>query len=147
MLGSFNPVQSLPLTIVTSQLIIQGTLRTRLRRLTDVLNEPSAEHLILFETTFLEVGSRRVLAGATTAQVQLDDALFVHTNAEDEAGSAMRMPKQPIRATLLAPPFTIEGEIHLPFESELHMALDGFGGRFVPVTKARYCSSSRGQFR
>jgi hypothetical protein len=138
MLGSFNPVQSLPLTVVTPNLIIQGTLRTRLRRLTDVLNEPSAEHLILFDATFMEVGSRRVLAGPATAQVQLGDALFVHANAEPEAGDTMRMPKQPIRATLLAPPFTIEGEIHLPFENELHQALDGFGGRFVPVTKARY---------
>jgi hypothetical protein len=138
MFGSFNPVTPLPLTVVTPHLIIQGTLRTRLLRLTDVLNEPSAEHLILFDATFMEVGSRRVLAGPATAQVQLSDALFVHANAEVEAATTMRTAKQAVRAIVLAPPFTIEGEIHLPFENELHQALDGFTGRFLPITKARY---------
>jgi hypothetical protein len=86
----------------------------------------------------MEVGSRRVLAGSTLAQVQLSDVLFVHANAEAEPGTQLRTPKQPIKATLLAPPFTIEGEIHLPYESELQAALDGLSGRFLPVTNARY---------
>lgn len=138
MFGSFNPVQPWPLTVVTPHLIIQGTLQSRLRRLTDVLNDPSAEHLILFDATFMEVGSRRVLAGPSLAQVQLGDVLFVHANAETESASQVRTPKQPVRAVLLAPPFTIEGEVHLPYEAELHQALDGMTGRFVPITKARY---------
>ena len=138
MFGTFNPNQPLPLTIVTSHLIIQGTLQTRLRRLTDVLNEPDAEHLILFDAMFVEVGSRRVVAGPAVAQVQLPDVLFAHTNGPTESGTEMRTPKQVIRATLLAPPFTIEGEIHLGYEEELHQGLDGLGGRFVPVTRARY---------
>lgn len=142
MFGTYNPVQSLPLTVVTTQLVIQGNLQTRLRRLTDVLNEPSAEHLILFDATFMEVGSRRVVAGPAVAQIQLGEVLFVHANTSTEPGGEMRMPKQPIRATMLVSPFTIEGEIHLPYEAELHQALDGFGGRFVPITKARYWAYS-----
>ncbi len=138
MLGSFNPLQALPLTVVTDKLIIQGTLQTRLRRLTDVMNEPDLDHLVLFDATFMELGSRRVLASAGTSQIQLADALFVHTSSSTESGTAMRTPKQPIQATVVAPPFTVEGEIHLPFEVELHMALDVFTGRFVPVTQARY---------
>ena len=63
MFGTFNPTQPLPLTVVTPSLIIQGTLQSRLRRLTDILNEPDLEHLILFDATFMEVGSRRVVAG------------------------------------------------------------------------------------
>jgi hypothetical protein len=138
MFGSFNPVTPWPLTVVTTHLIIQGTLNTRLQRLTDVLNEPSADHLILSETTFMEVGSRRVLAGSALAQVQLNDVLFVHANIEAESGTQLRTPKRPIKATMLMAPFTIEGEIHLPYESELQAALDGLSGRFVPVTNARY---------
>jgi hypothetical protein len=138
MLGSFNPVQSLPLTVVTAQLVIQGTLRTRLRRLTDVLNEPDCKHLILFEATFMEVGSRRVVAGSMVSQVQLADVLFIHTNDTTESGQELRTPKQAIRTILLAPPFTIEGQIHLPYEAEIHQALSSFEGGFVPVTNARY---------
>jgi hypothetical protein len=138
MFGTFNPVQSLPLTVVTQNLVIGGTLQTRLRRLTDVLNEPDAEHLVLFDATFMEVGSRRVLAGPAVSQIQLVDVLFVHTSGATESGTEMRMPKQAVRATLLAPPFTIEGQIHLPYESEIHQALDAFGARFIAVTSARY---------
>ena len=58
--GSFNPLLQLPLTVVTQNLIIQGVLRTRLHRLTDVMNEPDMDHLVLFEATFMEIGSRRL---------------------------------------------------------------------------------------
>jgi hypothetical protein len=138
MLGSFNPVQLLPLTVVTRDLIIHGSLKTRLRRLTDVMNEPDMDHLVLFDATFLEVGSRRVVAGSSVAQVQLGELLFVHTSGPTESGQEMRTPKQPIRATLLAPPFTIEGSIHLPLEEALQQAVDSLSGRFIPVTSARY---------
>jgi hypothetical protein len=138
MYDSFSPPLSMQLIVATLGLLIQGTLKTRLRRLTDVLNEPTAEHLILFDATFMEFGSRRAAAGPGTAQVQLDDVLFAHTIGPTESGAELRVPKQPIRAVLIASPFTIEGEVHLAYEAELHQALDALAGRFVPVTKARY---------
>lgn len=142
MFGAFNPAQSLQLTIITPHLIILGTLKTRLQRLTDVLNEPDAEHLVLFEATFMELGSRRVVAESGVSQVPLADVLFVHTTGSTVSGQEARTPKQAVRTTLLAPPFTIEGQIHLPYESELQQALDAFGARFVPVTGARYWAYS-----
>ena len=45
--------------------------------------------------------------------------LFVHTNGPTESGTEMRTPKQAVRAILMAPPWTIEGQIHLPYESEV----------------------------
>ena len=104
----------MPLTVVTPNLIIQGSLRTRLRRLTDVMNEPDVDHLVLFDVTFLEVGSRRVVASSSVSQIQLADMLFVHASGPTESSEEMRTAKQPTRATLLAPPFTVEGQIHLP---------------------------------
>jgi hypothetical protein len=138
MLGSFNPLQALPVIVVTPQLVIVGTLQTRLRRLTDVLNEPDLAHLVLFEATLMEVGSRRVVAGPAVSQIQLADVLFVHTSGPTESGQEMRTPKQAIRAIMVAPPYTIDGQVHLPYESEVHQALDAFEGRFIPVTNARY---------
>jgi hypothetical protein len=138
MFGTMNPVLSLPVTVVTAQLVIQGTIQTRLHRLTDVVNEPDAVHLILFDATLMEVGSRRVVAGPGVAQIQLPDVILMHTTGPTESGTEARTPKQAVRATLIAPPYTIEGQIHLSYESEIHQALDAFGGRFVPVTAARY---------
>ena len=142
MFGTFNPLQSLPITVVTAQLVIQGTIQTRLHRLTDVVNEADVVQLILFDATFMEVGSRRAVAGPSVSQIQLPDVLFMHTNGPTESGTEARTPKQPVRATLIAPPYTIEGQIHLPYESEIHQALDALAERFVPVTAARYWAYS-----
>jgi len=141
--SSFNPPLAMPLTLVTQSLVIEGNLLTRMRRITDVLNEPGAEHLMLSDATFMELGSRRVIAGPAVAQIQLDDILFVHANGPLEAGSSEnRTSKQPIKATLLVAPFTIEGQIHLGYEPDVSTALDGVNGRFVPVTGARYWAYS-----
>jgi len=145
MFGSFNPIQSLPVMVVTRQLVIHGTIQTRLHRLTDVVNEPDMVHLILLDATFMEVGSRRVVADAGVSQVQLADVLFMHTSGPTESGTEGRTAKQAVRATLIAPPYTIEGQIHLPYESELRQALDAYGDRFVPVTSARYWAYGVGE--
>jgi hypothetical protein len=133
-----SPVQSVTLTVVTAQLIVQGTIQTRRRRLTDLLNEPDVTHLLVLDATFMEIGSRRVVAAAAVSQVQLADVLFLHTTGPSASTSEMRMPKQAVRATLLVPPFTIEGQLHLSYESELRLALDAYEDRFVAVTGARY---------
>jgi hypothetical protein len=135
---TFTPLQSLPVMIVTAQIVIHGSIQTRLRRLTDVVNQPDAVHLIVFDATFMEVGSRRVIADAGVSQVQLTDVLFLHTSGPTESGTEGKTAKQAVRATLIAPPFTIEGQVHLPYESELRQALDALDDRFVPVTSARY---------
>ncbi|MGD0861304.1 MAG: hypothetical protein ABSA21_00900 [Candidatus Limnocylindrales bacterium] len=142
MFGSMNPVQELPLTLVTDKLIIQGTVLTRVRRLTDLVNDPDTAHLVLQDATFMELGSRRVVANGIVAQVRLSDLLFVHSSEPTESGSNLRMPKQPVKATLLLPPFTVQGTIHLPYEAELRLALEAYGERFVPVTGARYWAYS-----
>src|SRR5664280_654657 len=96
--ANLNPIQTWPVTVVTQQLVIQGSVKTRLRRITDVLNEPDIDHLILHDATFMEVGSRRVVTEASVAQIQLSDMLFVHTNGSTESGGEQRTPKQPTRA-------------------------------------------------
>jgi hypothetical protein len=141
-IANLNPVNNWAVTVVTPQLIIGGTVHTRLRRITDVLNEPDIDHLVLYDATFMEVGSRRVIAGGGMAQVQLNDMLFVHTNGSTESGAEMKTPKQPLRATVIVSPYTIEGTIHMPLEDQLYGALDALTGRFMPVTDARYWAYS-----
>ncbi len=138
MISDYLPVRTLDLTLVTELVLITGTIETRLRRLTDVFNDADSAALVLNDATFMEVGSRRVLAQAPAAQVSLTEVLFAHTNGETDSGGEQKMPKQPIKATLLVRPYTIEGEIYLPYESELKIALQAYTGRFLPVTSARY---------
>lgn len=138
MFGSFNPIRSLPITIVTAELVVHGTIETRLQRVTDLVSEPGIIHLIVYDATFMEPGSRRAVASASVAQIQLPDVLFLHTSGPTESGAEAPTAKQAIKATLLAPPYTVVGQIHLPNEAELRQALDAFNDVFVPVTAARY---------
>jgi hypothetical protein len=137
MFDNVTPLAEVPLTILTAQLAIEGTIGTRVRRLVDLFNEPGAEYIIVQDAMFLDLESGKVLARAGNAQLRLDELLLIHSRTPRESGS-QREPKQPVAATLLAAPFTIEGTVYLPFESELRMALDGYSDRFIAVTDARY---------
>ena len=142
MFDNFNPVAEWPLTVVTDRLIIQGTALTRVKRLTDLINDPNLDYLVLQDATFTEVGSHRVVVSGGMGQIRLSDVLLVHSTASTNSNSNMRMPKQPIKATLMIPPFTVEGTIYLPYESQIRVALDGYTEKFVPVTQARYWAAS-----
>jgi hypothetical protein len=50
----------------------------------------------------------------------------------------MRTSMQPVKAVLLATPFTIEGQIHLAYEPEIARALDAQPSRFMTVNTATY---------
>ncbi len=142
MFETFSPLAEWPLTVVTDRLIIHGTVLTRVKRLTDMINDPNMDYLVLQDVTFTEVGSHRVIAAGGSGQVRMSDILFVHVAASTESNAGMRMPKQPVNATLIAPPFTIEGTIYLPYEAHLRVALDAYTEKFIPVTQARYWSEN-----
>lgn len=126
------------LTLVAERVIVQGTVRTRLRRLTDLMNDKDSIYIVLTDATFMEVGSRRIIAQAAAAQIATESILFAHTTSPTQSAGDLRQPKRGVNATLLLPPFTIEGQVYLPYESELHIALAVYEGRFLPVTQARY---------
>lgn len=133
-----NPMRPLALVFVTPNLIIQGSVRSHVRRLTDLLREADSELLVVENATFMEVGSRRVVGDAAVGQVSLADVLIVHTTSSTEGTEELRTSKQPIKVTLLAPPFTIEGQVHLGYEPDLAVAMDSLSDRWLPVTAARY---------
>jgi len=138
MFASFNPVRPLPLTLVTSNLFVQGTIQARVRRLTDVLREADADVLTLEDVKFIEIGSHRIVGNAVVGQVALSDVLMVHTTVNTEGTEELRTSKQPIKVLLMAPPFSIDGLVHLSYEADLAVSIRGLTERWIPVTGARY---------
>ena len=138
MFGAITPPQELPLTVMTDKMVIRGTALTRVRRLTDLVAGPDTHYLVLQDASFLELGSRRTVIQGASVQIPLSDVLFLHSTAPTESGATMRIPKAPVEATILVPPFTVEGTIYLPWEAELRIALDAYMEQFLPVTAARY---------
>jgi hypothetical protein len=137
MFEQLTPPTDMPLTMMTSRLVIEGTISTRARRVVDLVNEAGSVHLIVHEAMFMDLQSGKVLDRAEWAQIWLDDLLLLHTRTPIES-DAPRTAKQPTPATLVVAPFTVQGLIHLPVETDLRMALDAYTDRFVAVTEGKY---------
>lgn len=138
---------AVPLTLYTDAFVIRGTIRTRQRRITDILNLAEEPFLVVSDATIDEYGSRGVASRSDYAQVNLATVLFAVSDEEIEARPDLRTPKVPEMAMITLPPFRITGRIHLLPQRELHEALSELIGAFIPVTEATYWSDTTGEAR
>ena len=135
------------IVLVTDAFVVRGTIETRHRRITDMLNSAEHDFLVLANATFDEFGSTGQAIQADYAQVNLGAVLFGVADEPVEATPELRVPKVSERALISVPPFTVTGHIHLMPERDLHEALEDLMGRFVPVTEATYWSDRVGEAR
>ncbi|HET9521181.1 MAG TPA: hypothetical protein VFO73_09070 [Candidatus Limnocylindrales bacterium] len=135
------------LTLYTDAFVIRGKIRTRQRRLTDILNLADDPFLVISDATTDEYGSHGIAARTDYAQVNLGAVLFAVADGPIEARPDLRTPKVPEMALISIPPFKITGRIHLMPERDLHEALNELTGSFIPVTDATYWSDTVGEAR
>ena len=134
-----NP-QNVALTLYTDAFIIRGSLVTRQRRVTDMLNMADERFLVLADVTTDEFGSRGDQMRAEFAQVNLASVLFAVVNEPVAPAPELRTPKIAEEALISIPPFKVTGFIHLMPERSLRNALSELTGNFLPVTDAAYWS-------
>ena len=135
------------ITLITDAFVVRGTIQSRHRRITDMLNSADEDFLVLENATFDEFGSSGVVMQTDFAQVNLGTVLFGVADEHVEPTPELRIPKVTERALISIPPFTITGHIHLMPERDLHQALGELLGRFIPVTDAMYWSDRVGEAR
>lgn len=142
--GSQTSVQ---LTLYTDAFVIRGTIETRQRRVSDILNEAHDPFLVLADVTVDEFGPRGGTSTAEHAQINLASVLFAVADTVVEAVPELRTPKVPELAMIAIPPFRVTGSIHLLPERDLGAALRELHGGFLPVTDATYWSDALGEAR
>jgi hypothetical protein len=135
------------LTLYTDAFIIRGTLVTRQRRITDILNNAEDKFLVLGEVTSDEYGSRGDTIRAEYAQINLASVLFAVADTTVETPPELRTPKVAEEALISVPPFKVTGHIHVMPERNLREALTELTGKFLPVTDAAYWSDKVGEAR
>jgi hypothetical protein len=135
------------LTLYTDAFVVRGKIRTRQRRLTDILNLAEDPFLVISDATTDEYGSHGIATHTDYAQVNLGAVLFAVADGPIEARPDLRTPKVPEMALISIPPFKITGRIHLLPERDLHEALSELTGAFIPVTEAVYWSDTVGEAR
>lgn len=134
------PPQPFRLTLYTDSFVIRGSLMTRQRRVTDMLNLADERFLVLADVATDEFGTRGESIRAEFAQVNLASVLFAVVNEPVEPAPELRTPKMPEEALISVPPFKVTGFIHLMPERSLREALSELTGHFLPVTAATYWS-------
>lgn len=139
--------QTVALTLFTDAFMIRGSLDTRQRRVTDVLNRADDPFLVLADVTFDEFGSRGQPIHSEFAQVNLASVLFVVSEDAVEPLPELRTPKMAEQAIISIPPFKVTGRIHLLPERNLRAALSELHGQFIPVTDATYWSDTLNEAR
>jgi hypothetical protein len=140
-------LHDLAVEIYTDSHVIRGTVPTRQRRLSDVLNEAENDFIIVSDAEMTEFGSKANAARAEFAQVNLATVLFAVSDLVVEPLPEMRMQKESERALIVVPPFRIIGSIHVLPDRGLRQALSELTGRFIPVTGAEYWSDTLGVVR
>jgi hypothetical protein len=145
--GIGGDVRSASITLVTDAFVVRGTIQTRHRRITDMLNTAEHDFLVLEQATFDEFGSTGIAIQTDFAQVNLGAVLFGVADEPVDVTPELRVPKVSERALISIPPFTVTGHIHLMPGRDLHEALDELMGRFIPVTDAVYWSDRVGEAR
>jgi hypothetical protein len=135
------------LTLYTDSFIIKGQLRSRQRRITDILNQADDDFLVLSDAVVDEYGSRSVTSRSEFAQVNLDAVLFAVSDTSVEPRADLRTQKVPEEALISIPPFRVIGRVHVLPERGLGEALGELTGRFIPVTDATFWSDTTGEAR
>jgi hypothetical protein len=147
----FDPIGGVPqpvaLTLYTDAFLVRGTLQTRQRRVTDMLNRAEDAFLVLSDVVFDEFGTTGQPIHAEFAQINLASVLFVVSSEEVAPLPELRTPKMSEPAIISIPPFKVTGRIHLLPERSLREALSELHGEFIPVTDATYWSDSVGEAR
>ncbi len=130
--------QVLGLTLYTEAFIVRGDVRTRRRRLSDVLNDSEHEFVVLRDVELTEFGAARPPVRSQFAQVNFDAILFAVAGERIEPTPEMRLNKLVETAFISIPPFSVVGRIHLLPEPDISLGLDELTARFIPVTDAAF---------
>ncbi|TAL10914.1 MAG: hypothetical protein EPO00_04090, partial [Chloroflexota bacterium] len=143
MFSSFGSEQTtVDLTLYTDTYVIRGSITTRHRRLSDLLNLNDDEFLVLSDATMDPLSARGSSYSAPYAQVNLAAVLFAVASEAIAAQPELRTPKVAEATLVSIPPFSVTGRIHLLPEREIRDALQELHGRFLPVTEATFWSET-----
>jgi hypothetical protein len=139
--------QQVRLTLYTDSFVVRGTLATRQRRVSDMLNLAEDRFLVLSDVSTDEFGAHGESLRAEFAQVNLASVLFAVVNEPVAPAPELRTPKIPEEALISIPPFKVTGHIHLMPERSLRDALSELTGHFLPVTSATFWSDALDEAR
>lgn len=138
---AFGSASEIHVDVYTSAYRVSGVVRTRFRRVAEILNQLTGAHLTVEHATISEHADPSATIGAPSALVAVDEILvMIAPDLAGEARADMRIPKRAVRAQLSIPPLRVTGSIHVPAGSRPVDGLLNVPDRFMPMTDATLAS-------
>jgi hypothetical protein len=143
--SAFSGFRQFELVLYTDALIARGSISSRQRRISDILNLAETPFLVLEAVTVTDLDGRGEPIVADVAQINLDAVLFAVADARVEPQPELRAPKVQHEAIISVPPFRVTGTLHLfAGAANLREAITDLTTKFVPVTDAEFSAPSLG---
>ena len=140
-----EPFTAVRVDLYTAAYRVSGAISTRFTRITDILNQVTANHVLVEQATISEYDDPTATLGAQQVQVALDQLLFGSAAVEAVARPEMRIPKRPIKAQIAIPPFRLTGTVHVTQGSRPAEALLNSTDRFLPMTEVTISSAAHAE--
>jgi hypothetical protein len=137
--------QRVALTLYTDAYVARGTISTRQRRVSDMLNNAEDGFIVLSDVTLAEFGHRDQQITSPFAQINLAAVLFAVADTPVGSVPELRTPKVPEMALVSIPPFKVAGRLYILPDRTIREALNELTGKFLPVTDATYWSERAGE--
>jgi hypothetical protein len=145
--GLGGDLHTFGLTLYTDTHVVRGSIETRQRRISDILNAEESEFVVISDASFDDFGTTSSPMHAEYAQINLASVLFAVATERVDPVPELRTPKVIELAMISIPPFKVIGRIHLMPERNLRQSLEELLGRFIPVTDATFWSDKVGEAR
>jgi hypothetical protein len=141
-LEGFAAVRPVRVRLITAGHRVDGSIQTRFTRVAEILNQLSSAHLPVDDAEVREHGDQTVRRASSTI-VAVDEILaMLAPDLADAPSGDMRVPKQPVRARIGAPPVWLAGTIYVPVGSTPSDGLLNLADRFVPMTDVSLTSAA-----
>lgn len=141
--GGFSAIRKVEVDVITDAYRVSGTVQTRFGRVTDILNQLTAAHLVVEQATITEHADPSAALAAPSALIDLTSILVLSAPGLTGTASAeMRIPKRAVKAQFALPPIRVAGTIHVPMGSRPLDGLLNVTDRFVAMTDATISSGA-----
>lgn len=131
--------------IYTADYRVQGSMQTRFQRAAEIMNLVAAPHVILDKATVTAYGDAEGAFEADQLAISFDAillAIVAGTEAAPPSAEGMVIPKRPVPAEIIIPPFFVRGTIHITQGSRPIDTLLNASERFLAVTGASLTAAS-----
>ncbi len=133
--GSLGPpTLEVQVELYTVGFRVSGTMSTRFRKATDILNLSGSDHLAVGQATVTEYADPTAARGGQQVRVAISEILFGISSGAPEDDNEFQVQKRPVKMQVGMAPFWLTGMFHVPEASQAMEGLMNVSDRFVPLT-------------